>query len=646
MRKTPFVCLLIICLCSAFVFQCKCAEEKEPGNGEQREKQPDISGIYLMGTGFGSLDLICLNIQQNQKGKLTVERVPRPTGQEWKAESQNHRLVLTEGPTSESIRQNIYSVQFSCTSEFIPSKTTPGDWDLAHLTYGSFQTGKNAGSENKKETDDAFDPPVDSYLHRHPDKRVADFFRSPYPSFRTKGNQDQKISRRYEIASALVADHPEDLYSRLFYMEALVWRKEWTTLAAQIREWEPRFAESNLAQLFQLVKHNLRAHDLSAAGRNAADLLNTIYDPPCDLATLYQRFPDVLNYTELAYYHLSPYDSPNFLAFQVSAKVLCMGATFLMLEGRREDALCILCALYHESQLWSQNGSLIQRLVGVAVRNIASTGLEMFALNCCEDPAECEHAWLSLEQLQQWEKAETLEDPLHFEGPGAPHLRTVFRKMITVKRNEEEAITRARYAQSRFQLVRAALAARHCLLRSGVFPRKPEDFAPLLAEGPPQDPHHPETPLRFRQEGDQFLCYSEGPDQQDDQGTIPYDPTNGSRSQGDIVLRIPRERKYPLPREGVRASNRSDLLRQFPNGLPPDLFASTMGKPLEATDTMPVYVYSYGPDRDEHGDYCPPSSSQWPDRRKREPIDFPEISYDPTNGATSGGDLFLIIPPR
>jgi len=313
-----------------------------------------------------------------------------------------------------------------------------------------------------------------------------------------------------------------------------------------------------------------------------------------------------------------------------------------MLEGRREDALCILRSEYHVGQLMSQNGVLIMRLIGCAVRGIACSPLELFALNCCETPAECEQLWRALEQLNQWEKVETVDDLFQSEGAVAPHLRSAWRKMPTVQPNMEEATTRFRCTRSHFQLIRAATAAWHHLLRAGSFPQQATDFSPLLPAGPPPDPHLPETPLRFRADGDQFLCYGVGPDQQDDQGTIIYNPTNGTKSRGDIVVRIPRERKYPFPREGVWASSRNDLLRQFPNGLPPDLFADTRGKPLGVTDTTPVYVYSYGPDTDESGDY----DFQARERRKRTLTDFPEVAYDPTNGSTSNGDLFIAIPPR
>lgn len=80
----------------------------------------------------------------------------------------------------------------------------------------------------------------------------------------------------------------------------------------------------------------------------------------------------------------------------------------------------------------------------------------------------------------------------------------------------------------------------------------------------------------------------------------------------------------------MRARTRDEVLRQFPNNLPPDPFADTKGNPLGASTGFPVFVYSYGPDTDEHvfG------------------IQHPQVAYDPTNGTSSNGDLFIQIPTR
>jgi len=76
------------------------------------------------------------------------------------------------------------------------------------------------------------------------------------------------------------------------------------------------------------------------------------------------------------------------------------------------------------------------------------------------------------------------------------------------------------------------------------------------------------------------------------------------------------------------------LLAAFPNGLPPDPFASSPGTTLGSDNTRPVLIYSLGPDRQES-------------RIKGVRIDGPfRIPYDPTNGLNGRGDLVLELPPK
>ena len=127
-----------------------------------------------------------------------------------------------------------------------------------------------------------------------------------------------------------------------------------------------------------------------------------------------------------------------------------------------------------------------------------------------------------------------------------------------------------------------------------------------------------------------IVCYSLGPDRLDDQGAITYDPTNGTVSRGDLTLELPRTRRYPFPRTCATANTREELLAQFPSGLPPDPFADRRTKPLGVSNTTPVYVYSYGPDTDE----------------RVKGLIHPQLMYDPTNGTSSAGDLWMRIPGR
>jgi len=204
--------------------------------------------------------------------------------------------------------------------------------------------------------------------------------------------------------------------------------------------------------------------------------------------------------------------------------------------------------------------------------------------------------------------------------------------LILVPENAlEDVFARYRRADAEFQLLRMATAAKYRFVTQQAFPQNAEEFAPLLPDGPPQDPFTT-APLRFFSDPSLFTCYSIGPDNQDDRATVLYDPTNGTTSGGDIIVEVPRQREYPFPRDGVRAASADELRRQFPNGLPADPFADTRGRPLGISNTIPVYVYSYGPDTNEQ------QAIQPGDRY------VPEVHYDPTNGTISAGDLFIAIP--
>jgi len=245
----------------------------------------------------------------------------------------------------------------------------------------------------------------------------------------------------------------------------------------------------------------------------------------------------------------------------------------------------------------------------------------------------------------------------------------------------------------------------------------------LLAVGPTTDPFSNKPLLYFNQD-DRFVCYSIGPDKMDDAAQVAYDPTNGTTSVGDVFVEIPRERRFPFPREGVRAADAEDLIRQFPRGLPADPFADTRGRSLTVSDTDPVHVFSIGPDSDggtpnpfgmgigqfrmrgstvpllawheEQGEWVKQAAEESSDDgnsnadgsdsapeqapmpgmfpgmgmmpagapgtmpvmpgmmgpgmgapampTRPPPIDRPEVSYDPTNGITSQGDLYMTLP--
>jgi len=117
---------------------------------------------------------------------------------------------------------------------------------------------------------------------------------------------------------------------------------------------------------------------------------------------------------------------------------------------------------------------------------------------------------------------------------------------------------------------------------------------------PPADPLEDvfaEGPLRFVESATAgFTAYSVGPDGDDDRGSLHYSPTNGTKSDGDLLLNIPPQREYPFRTEGFAQVQAEELLGEFRNGLPVDLFRQDRPMSIrDATAGIPLKVFGFGP---------------------------------------------------
>ena len=386
-----------------------------------------------------------------------------------------------------------------------------------------------------------------------------------------------------------------------------------------------------LMSVYVAIQARTRARRVTTSDRNAYELCQQIFDPENDLSARLRLFPRILEmeaYVPPKDRRTGPAAVTSLLEMQVLVKVVRVVAVFQMIEGKREESLELCAASYRLGQLMSDAPMLIDRLIGMGLRGIASVALETYALNCCETEAEFKQLWEMLDRLEKRQKSHSRLEIATLESPNPV-------VVFMIWRNSREIKTRMDMADSRFELVRMATATKYRLVTEGAFPASKKQFAPLLPKGPPKDPFSGD-PLKFLSTPDALACYSVGPDGRDDRAAIEYDPTNGTVSPGDILLRVPLKRQFPFPRDGVRAVSVEDLMRQFPNGFPVDPYATTKGKSLGTTPTVAggIYIYSYGPDVDEfRGPFTGTSHVL-------------ECPYDPTNGTTSEGDLFIrILPP-
>jgi len=619
-----------------------------------------------------------------------------------------------------------------------PSETTPGDWDLIWgemKCIGTFGKGifskefwkditsihkfKNImGSFSKHhktelimhlETD-ASDEILPSILHRVDDKRIADYFNL---------RQEGKINdHTLDLIRDLARDHPGDPYLELHLVEMEALQGDKDLAFSLLEKWntshdsfpDPLLQES-ARRVFQTVSDEI-------IRKNSPDLKDimevfNIDKPRLDLKETRDFYKSYFRSGQMFFFPIPvvlPWKTPgyngrpvpNFLSLQANSIVMRVLATFYLFQGKREESLELFASVYHMGQSLNSHGVLIQRLIGIAIRGIASEGLKIYVLNACETREEFHKCWAMLTKLHN---TRGQEHGSHLSVNTFPLITSHMKYKSGVSYpNIPEAETRHKTSDMKFQLVRMALAARYCLFETGEFPSSQQHFAPFFREELPKDTFTENDALRFtRLSKNEMAVYSVGPDGDDDRTKVRYDPTNGAITDGDIFITIPREREFAFPREGVRAKNAYELLEQFPNGLPADPFANTRGLPfsiIESTDKDPLVIFSFGPNtdqdrpeqRDHRSGYFRPELAfdfqvMGPHSESQEktpspsptptptPVCTPPFGenagyarrvqkvfrkgtpkarapgywilgpmYDPTNGTVSNGDLFIEIP--
>jgi hypothetical protein len=702
------------------------------------------AGIYIISGGESYLVL-----ESNFRGALNVKNggfnpiyLPPSSKTEntLHAEIQNGKLHLKQITVCHTYygsrgTPNILKVDFEITCA--PGKNISEDWDLSNaelrimeftgegILSGKFWrdiTSSDSVSDFKNTVSqhfgrsalghyswDAKENPCNSILHHVDDQRIIQYFR-----MRQEDKVDQKT---LELIRALLKDHPNDPYINLHLVEMEALQADPEIAFDLLKKWEKihaAFPDPLLQRMRERVSQTISleiARKKYPDWKNPLDIFQIEEQNTVNLNEMLEFYKKFLSWEQLYFipFPLSPpvmaagYSGPpvpNFLTFQITAKVARVIATLNLFQGKREGSLELFASIYRMGQALNAHGSFIQRLIGIAIRSIASEGLKIFVLNACETEEEFKNCRVMLQRLHNTPGQE--DGSRLFDGEFTP-IQSNMKMMSGIAiPNLLEAETRHKVSDMRFELVRMACAAKYRLLHSGDFPDKKEDFVPFLSEGLPWDSFTEKDPLRFTKLSlNEMAVYSIGPDKNDNHAMINYDPTNGTITDGDIFITIPREREFPFPREEVRAANAYELLEKFPGGLPSDPFADTRGLPLsiiESTDKYPVVIMSFGPNTDE-GDsrssginpYAPGMEGMEfpgmfpgmnpPTRETPTPTPTPppiatpdpgpnpslsrrlqkvygrsesippspgyrylEAMYDPTNGTVSAGDLFIEIP--
>jgi len=703
-----------------------------PGNPACAQSAKDIEGIYIVSGGesylviesgfWGSLEVREGEIQT----PVYFHRPPKTIFHSLDLKNDTLHLVQEERYEDGNDPYDYNKVTLSFTLKTSPD--LPGDWDLVDGEIRCMKIPINRMFSKKFFEDlyysysledlkedfisylpkgniekvfhykwDAARGRLPSFLHRVDDSHIMDYYR-----LRQNGIINENT---FQLARDLSISHPNDPYVMLLLaeMEALKGNPSEASILCELcRESLKFYPDPILEQLTESVFHTVciqKNKKIHPDQQSPWDFFKTDYQGRGGKHNLketmeyYKNYLDSGNMFFISQEIVPPLKVPgyfggavpNFLEIQVSSKALQTLATFYLFQGRRKESLELLASVYRMGQSLNAHGTFIQRLIGMGVRRIASGGLKIFVLNACETKDDFHECCKTLEMLHN---TPFQEDGTRLYWGEFPPLISLMEEVLPggcsymrTPEGEAEAIARQRMSDMEFQLVRMAAAAKYRLLLSGDFPNSESDFSPFLPNGLPKDEFTTGTHLRFAPlSKNEFVIYSLGPDKDDDKSSLEYDPTNGTMSNGDISLKIPREREFPFPREPVHAANAFKLLEQFPNGLPRDPFNHQRNQPLnilEATKTEPVVIFSLGPDMDDiyihrHG-YFKESSKESGD--KFEPVSTPDPGqnpssgrllqkvfrraekiplkpgswlldplYDPTNGTVTNGDLFIEIP--
>lgn len=331
---------------------------------------------------------------------------------------------------------------------------------------------------------------------------------------------------------------------------------------------------------------------------------------------------------------------PNFLSVQVFVKIRRVRTDFLLLQGRIADAERMATEDIRFGTLLMEEPAHIGRLIGMAVVAIANAGMEHVLLSGYNDADELEAAWGRFDALwREGVASDTGESDRIWPHLGLPL--------------GGEPDVRRRTSRMRVALLREAAAARQHLLATGEFPASAQDVALLEEGGRSPDLFDPaNAPVRWTLASpDELRVYTLGPDGTDGGTAVAYDPTNGTRSAGDIWVSVPRERYYPFPSRADLPRTRNEFLARFPRGLPPDPFADTRGRPYAVMDTRPLGVFSFGPQATQRmygGEVqrtpAPGRPVAWDGNEWVVYRSNPRVGpYDPTNGTISAGVVFGVI---
>lgn len=603
-----------------------------------------VAGIYLAN---GGVDCLVLKVENKTliASKFTLyERNSSRHASDLRVSQNGNQLFIQWGTSkrpeirqriAELVTRNRWDAMDSAFS--LRPSVVHGDWDLLGV-------GVTYNIRNMPE------PPsgkwCPQFLHKVDDPRIARVFEL----LAEKGKSGEAL----KLADAVATEHPADEFVKVMLLHTELAAGDTARFSRDVARWGRELSASKnklLAWRGIMAMQQEEGIRAAAQNRNVTRIADQILSASTDLQGWLRLYPEMNGcdcWIDLTQGLKQPAVKDE-TRLVTSAGVAAQWSTLLIMQGKIEDAETLACSIYRAGLMLQQMPGLLDKISGAAMCLRVGRPFLLISLNCCETEDDFLH-W-----MQMLEKAAAVPRDdgdllLYADLPNE-----VFRNAEAD--DGRPRLSGFRYTQKcaalDFQFARVAVAVRYYQLHHGTLPSQPGDLT-FIPGGIPADPFTSGSLLRMIPGKDELVIYSVGPDGIDNKAMSEYD-TNHASESGDMILRIPRQRQYAFPKGGIRASSFAEIQRQFPHGLPRDLFAENPGCELAVSPTKPVYIYSYGPDCDEPQPKLPGDPNQIASDDIENPTNAhdpmngqdgcPEVMYDPTNGISSSGDLWIQLPP-
>lgn len=504
--------------------------------------------------------------------------------------------------------------------KLIPSELNPQDWDLIEI-----------GGRYIKDKKIKISPPIKSFLHRINNKKIEEYFESYNANY--QGNyvwtKPSKAMENLEIGKYLIKRYPDDLHVRTIYFNTLIAVDDYDSLQKEIDSLKGRYEKRDefaLKETLYIGQRALYGAALSRAGANAYDFLEKCFSKNTDMQSRLKMFSEINKYKEyIKRESLLISDSYNYfnsLEYSITPRVIYLYSLFNIIQGKKDEALNLLLSCLHFGRLLRQDIDFTPQWISVEITKPTIKGLKDYLYRCCNSPAELK------DFIRRINETCKISEDIDFY------------KLISLKNSLSAYITNIivnpeffgnlelnmKINDATIQLLNVAAASKHYYLTKGKMPENEDSLKNYFKNGFLKDVFG-ENEIHFYSSQDSFSCYSIGPDGKDDGGKIAYSPTNGLNSDGDIIMDIPSFNfKKKIPK------NEAELKEYFSEGMPNDIFVNNYGMENNSEMNSSIRYFS---DKDFMTIY-----SIGPDGGDSKAI----ISYDPTNGVTSSGDIFINIP--